>query len=192
MLKIELTQENIEFLNSKYRDLVFDKTTNIIHGILHFELIYPDDNGVYINDSYNIEINLNRIPNIIIPEVREIGNRIFNFAKSKNIFYGDLHINSEKGELCLIHPLKIYEEYQNGFELDKFIKHIENHLYWVSFFEKFNKPPWKEYEHGRDGYLQLYFEDKNKYGKQVKEYFGNPSKHKWQQILNNYIRRKLK
>ena len=41
------------------------------------------------------------------------------------------------------------------------MKHIEEHLYWISFYDRYNKPPWKDQGHGINGYIELYNEDKS-------------------------------
>ncbi len=77
-------------------------------------------------------------------------------AKKKNIFFGDVHLNNEDGELCMIHPLQIKDRYPKGFDLEEFLHHLEEHLYWVSYFDKYNKKPWDDLRHGELGYVDLY------------------------------------
>ena len=62
--------------------------------------------------------------------------------------------------ICIIPP-KEQIRYPNGFDLKEFMKHIQEHLYWISYFERYDKPPWKAQAHGEDGYIELYHEDKS-------------------------------
>lgn len=169
---INLTNENIDFLNHQYPSLIFNQEKNTINGVLFIDLNY-DVLDVRIKDNYKIEIDLNKTCKQGIPVVREIDNRIIDIALAKKMSVLDLHLNSINGEMCIIIPPKIKERYPNGFDLVEFLKHIEEHLYWISYFEKYDKKPWPDSGHSEIGYLQLYIENKEKYSEDVKEYFGN-------------------
>ena len=68
---------------------------------------------------------------------------------------------------------------------------VRNHLYWITYYLKFNEKPWKEYSHGWKGYIELIEENPQKYSS-VKTYVHkNISKKKYQSILTS-IRRKKK
>ena len=166
MGEIKITAEDIIYLSDSYPELNYIESENSIAGTLTFDLIYD---GIRIKESFDIKISLNsRGDGSILPKVRETNKRILKIAKRKKIPKEDLHLNNDEGELCLIIPLKEKERYPNGFEIKEFIKHIEEHLYWVSFFEKYEKQPWKDQAHGLDGYVELYYED-NSYRPEVKK-----------------------
>lgn len=165
MEQIVIIDEDLTFLKEHCPLLNYVEDKNIISGALVFDLTY---NNVRIREKFQIEISLTSNNDSILPKVRETKGRILNVAKRKKIPAEDLHLNNHNGELCLIIPLKEKKRYPNGFELKEFIKHVEEHLYWVSFYERYEKPPWKEQAHGLDGYIQLYHED-NSYRPEVKK-----------------------
>lgn len=165
MVQIELTDKDMSFLEEHYPSLDFVEDSNIIAGVLYFDLTYK---GIKIKDNYHIEIPLHVKGKSILPKVRETKNKILKIAKRKGITKEDLHLNNQQGELCLIIPPKEKIRYPNGFELEKFLYHIEEHLYWISFYERYEKPPWKEQAHGINGYVQLYHE-KHSYRPEVKK-----------------------
>ena len=186
---LKLNRQQIEFLSSNYPQLSYNHTKNVIVGILTFDLKYSDKEK--IKDSYKIEINLNQVSKLGMPIVREIGNRILKIAQEKKLFFGDLHLNNLEGEMCLILPPKVKERYPNGFDLKELLKHIEEHLYWVSYFEKNNKKPWKEYGHGDLGYYELYLENKEKYAEVFKVYFGCKTRPEFRRTIKQ-LRKKYK
>lgn len=172
MAIIKLSNNDVEHLSQYYSDLKYDEEKNTVEGILPFNLIF-DKVGVNIEDEYKIKIDLNNVCDLGIPIVREIDGKILNFAKEKEMQYADLHLNNTEGAMCIIIPPKIKERYPNGFDLIELLKHIQEHLYWISYYVKYNKAPWKDQGHGDYGYLELYLENKVKYGEEVKQYFGN-------------------
>jgi len=157
---VRLTDEEVVFLKNEYPSLSYDTEKNIITGNLIFNVKYRELET--IADTYQIEINLNKV-RFGVPIVREIAGRILDIAARRNIPYSELHLNRLSGEMCIIIPPKAVERYPNGFDLKELLKHLEEHLYWVSYVEKYNKEPWKAYGHGDKGYLELFLEDKNKY-----------------------------
>lgn len=171
---LKLNKQHLEFLNKSYPNLSYNHIKNVIVGILTFDLKYRDKERII--DNYKIEIDLNQVSELGMPIVREIDGRILEIAKKKNTFFGNLHLNNEDGEMCMILPPKIKERYPNGFDLNILLQHIEEHLYWISYFEKYNIKPWKEYGHGELGYYQLYLEDKKKYSAVFKDYFNCKSR----------------
>jgi hypothetical protein len=164
---VYLTSNDIEFLQNDYPSLHYDMKKNLIFGNLAFKIQYNELET--ISDNFQIEIDLNRV-NYGVPAVRETGGRIINIAKQKNVSPNNLHLNSVSGEMCIIIPPKAKEKYPNGFDLETLLKHLEEHFYWICYFEKYNREPWKAYGHGEKGYLELYIEDK-KYSKDFKKYF---------------------
>lgn len=186
---IRLNNGQIALL-SKFPSLNYDLGKNVISGILSFDLEFQDI-GVSIIDEYQIEIDLNRVSEYGIPVVREIAGRIVQIAKNKNVSPADLHLNNFDGEICIIIPPKAIEKYPNGFDLQILLEHLQEHFYWVSYYEKFNKPPWKESGHGELGYLELYIEDQQKYGSVVKEYFCSKSRPEFRRKIRE-LRKKYK
>ncbi len=156
MVQIELTYNDMSFLEEHYPSLSFVEDSNIITGVLVFDLTYK---GIRIKDNYHIEISLHLKDKSILPIVKETENKILKIVKRKGINKEDLHLNNQQGELCLIIPPKEKIRYPNGFELEEFLYHIEEHLYWVSYYERYEKPPLKDQAHGLGGYIQLYHED---------------------------------
>jgi hypothetical protein len=165
---IKLSDKDINLLQEIASGLTYNPRKNLIQGLLSFDLQF-EKNGVPIKDKYEIEIDLNKVDQGL-PLVRETGKRIRNLAYKKNMILADLHINSND-EMCMIIPPKIKERYPNGFHLETLIYHIQEHLYYISFIEKYNREPWKGYGHGDEGYLDLYLENKEKYSGDFKKYF---------------------
>lgn len=182
MPAIKLSNQEITLLGIEQPELMYDKEMNTISGILSFNLKYSEK-GEPITDKYHVEIDLNQVSNDGIPIVKETENRILNLANSKRINPADLHLNNSNGEMCIIIPPKAKERYPNGFNLKELLYHLQEHLYWVSYFEKHNKAPWKEYGHGELGYLQLYLEKKELYTEEVKRYFGCNSRPEFRRKL---------
>lgn len=168
---LKLNKEDIDFLEENYSKLTYNHKQNVIVGTLSFHLKYEFIEEESIKDKYEIEIDLNQVSDLGLPIVRETNERIFNIAKNKNLFFGDLHINNKEGEMCIILPPKVKEKYPNGFDLKILLEHLQEHLYWVSYFEKYDKKPWKEYGHGDLGYYELYLENKQLYSDIFKKYF---------------------
>jgi hypothetical protein len=166
---VRLTSEEIKLLQQIAPDLIYNPRKNIIFGKINFDLKYGEV-GETIIDEYQIEIDLNHV-NQGIPIVRETGGKIVEIAKKLGIPPLDLHISEFDHSLCLIIPPKIKDRYPNGFFLRELIYHIEEYLYYVSYFEKHGKEPWKSYGHGDKGFLELYFENKEVYSQIFKEHF---------------------
>lgn len=185
---LKLTSEQINYLNNNYPTLTYDSINNLIIGALPFNLKYSN-NGVTIIDEYQIEIDLNKVSELVIPIVRETKGRIIEIAKNKRISPKDLHINNKNGEMCLIIPPKVRDKYPNGFDLEKLLEHIQEHLYWISYYEKFNHAPWLAYGHGELGYLQLLLQDNNKYAKDFKLYFNCHSRAAYRKKVRDLIKK---
>jgi hypothetical protein len=167
-----LSEEEVSYLNDNHPDLNYDREVNKITGTIRFDLKYQHVDEPAIQDSYEIEIDLNLMDSGL-PIVKETAKKVLGIAVKKGLHYHELHQNNSSGEMCIIIPPKIKERYPNGFELKEFLHHLEEHLYWISFYEKYNKKPWKEHGHGEKGYVELYTEDKVTYADDVKKYFGN-------------------
>ncbi|PKQ67575.1 hypothetical protein BZG01_07525 [Labilibaculum manganireducens] len=156
MVQIKLTEEELSFLESKYPDLKFDIGENTISGVLALNCSYKN---IPIKAKYDIEFHLEINCNSLLPKVRETSGKILKIAKRKKLISADFHVNNIKGELCLIIPAKEKQRYPNGFDLKEFLRHIEEHLYWISYFDRYEKKPWKDQAHGYEGYIELYHED---------------------------------
>jgi len=156
MAKILITEHDLTYLREHYPLLKYDKSKNTISGVLAFDLVY---NKIRIRDKFNIEINLESPKGSVLPIVKEVLNRIVKISERKKIALGDLHLNNTQGELCLIIPPKEKERYPKGFDLKEFLRHLEEHLYWVSYYERYEKEPWKGQAHGIQGYIELYDEN---------------------------------
>jgi len=169
MEQIQLSKEDIAFLNTNYPELKFDETNNIISGKLSF---YRSYNKRPIRGKYSIKFKLEHGKNSFLPNVCETKGKLLSIAKRKKLPPAVLHLNTLKGEMCLIIPIKEYEYYPNGFELKRFLNHLEEHLYWISYFERYDEKPWKDQAHGFDGYVEVCGENK-KYRPLVKKRFEN-------------------
>lgn len=183
MSNYKLSNIEIEYLHDFYPGLSYDQVRNVIHGRISFDVKYAFVTEPAIQDSYEILIDLNTIKDFGLPKVFETKGRILRISRAKGISHHDLHLNDKQGEMCMIIKPKIKERYPNGFVLKEFLHHVEEHLYWISFYEKYNKKPWKEYEHGHKGYVELYIEDKEKYGDKVKAYFGNKPRNEFRRLI---------
>ena len=156
MVQIKLTDDDLLYFRENYPSLKYSAVDNIISGTLFYDLSYQ---GVRIKDSYNIQFKLSSNDNSILPTVNETEGKILSIARRKRIPESELHLNNTQGELCLIIPPKEKEKYPGGFNLKIFLNHIEEHLYWISFYDRYEKPPWKDQAHGADGYIELYNEN---------------------------------
>lgn len=149
---VHLTDSEIRWLGETYPELSYDTTTGFIRGPLYFKLKY---NEVVIADHFEILIDLASIDTRAgLPKVFNTDNRIKNSARRKNKSTADFHINGD-GSLCLIFERKIDAFYPNGFELDRFIEHLSNHLYWISYYERFEREPWHGEEHGEKASVEM-------------------------------------
>jgi len=186
---LRLNNQHTGFLSNNYPKLSYNHTKNVIVGILNFDLKYKDKEQ--ISDSYKIEIDLNQVSDLGMPIVREVNGRILRIAENKKLHFGDLHLNNNGGEMCMILPPKVKERYPNGFDIKILLEHIGEHLYWVSYFEKYDEKPWKEYGHGELGYYELYLENKEMYSETFKTYFGCKSRPEFRRTIKK-LRKKYK
>ena len=167
---IQLNALEINWLENNYPLLHFDKKRNRIQGTIEFNLCY-EGTGKRINDHYQIEIDLNHRANGgILPVVRETTGKILKIAQRKMMNPIDLHINEKNGELCLIIPMKESERYPQGFSLIEILEHLKQHLYWVSYRDRYDVEPWQGQGHGYNGMIELYLENKDKYAGKIKKH----------------------
>jgi hypothetical protein len=111
-----------------------------------------------IKDTYKIRVNLLAMPNRnSYPLVYETDGRIKKIADRKKLPVYDLHVNLDN-TLCLGLSERFHEYYPNGFTLDQFFENLGSHFYWVSYFDRYNKEPWKAELHGDDAKIEYYIE----------------------------------
>lgn len=117
------------------------------------------NNQYYIADSYDIEITFGQS---VIPVVKEVSGRIQRLAKQLGVPEIDLH--SKEGIACLTVYKGNFKEYYledlNNELLDKFLERsVIPFFYAQSYFEKFDKWPWRNYSHGVIGCLEALAEN---------------------------------
>jgi len=171
MEKIVLSEKELLLLSEIYPTLKYNKDKNTISGKLKFDLTYSSRNETRIKDEYSIEILLYSPDGSYLPIVRETGDKIRKIAVRKKIDIKALHLNSANGKMCIIIPPKEQERYPNGFKLQEYLHHLEEHFYWISYFDRYEKKPWKDQNHSENGYLELFKENRHKYRQDVKLYF---------------------
>lgn len=147
MEQIILNKKDYELLSVNYPELIYNKLDNSISGILSFHRSYKEKT---IRGKYSIEFKLEYGHGSILPKVRETKGKILSMAKRKMKSKADFHLNSENGDLCLIFPIKEREHYPNGFEFERFLNHLETHLYWLTYYDRYNEKPWKDEPHNKE------------------------------------------
>lgn len=139
--------------------MVYDARDNIITGIVPFNLHYYDEPT--IKDSYSIRIDLSRMNNRQeLPLVYNPDGRIIRTAHRKHKEKGEFHINGDN-TLCLMLPERFSSFYPNGFTIQEFMRHLCNHLYWVSYMELYDKEPWPAEKHGYAAIYDFFRNEKN-------------------------------
>lgn len=134
---------DIVWLKVNYPRLTFYPKDNILAGELTFSCEYADREN--ITDSYQILIMFNSRE--LLPEVYELSGKILRTSKIMGISVRDLH-QYEDGRLCLIRWDKLDDWYKNGFNIQDFMRHIESHLYWTSYVDRYGVEPWSAEKHG--------------------------------------------
>ena len=165
MEQLQISKEDVELLKANYPDLQYDKVENLVFGRMSFCRLYD---GIKICCKYFIEFKLEHGSISILPLVRETKGKILSIAKRKKIPRADMHLNTDDGVLCLIFPIKEKEYYPNGFELSRFMNHLEEHLYWVTFFERYDRKPWVDEPHGLQEAIHKAARENNLYRKVLK------------------------
>lgn len=112
--------------------------------------------GIKIEDTYQIRIELQGSEFSDLPQVYETGSRLQKVAENKKIKKTDLHINPSEAACLCIRP----EEPSNlpdGFSLENFFNILLVPFFYAqSYFEKNNSWPWGQYSHGACGYVEWY------------------------------------
>ncbi len=184
MEQIVLSEEDFNLLKEKYTDLIFNKSDNTISGVLSFRRSY---NEKVISGKYSVDFKLERSNDSILPKVRETEGKILNIVKRKNKSREDLHLNSDDGELCLIFPLKEKEFYPNGFEFNRFMNHLEEHFYWITFFDRYDKKPWEDEPHSGEAALFKAAKENKLYRKELNIYISKIKKKENIVVLNSDV-----
>jgi len=148
--KIKLSKDDISWIEKEYPSLKVQN--DIIKGEICFHRAF---NNIPILDCFNIKIILKTNEKSMLPKVICIDNRIKNISAKLNLPLDKLHINSDNS-FCLTLYLNEKNFFTNGkFNIKEFFKNLlEPYLYWLSFYEKFQSPPWGEYSHGTLGVLE--------------------------------------
>lgn len=160
-----LSEEDKEWLKENYSNLEIHAEDGIekISGILNFSMALLEGGKSYIinpnpnifckneiTDQYQIQIELRRSEFSNLPQVFETGFRIERIAIARNLKLVDLHINPNKSACLCIKPEEPLE-----FNVKDFFNNLLiPFFYGQSFFEKFNRWPWKEYAHGPWGLIE--------------------------------------
>lgn len=165
MEQIILNKKDYELLSEKYPELTYNKLDNSISGTFNFCRSYKEKT---ISGKYSIEFKLEYGHGSILPKVRETKGKILSMAKRKIKSEADFHLNSKNGDLCLILPIKEREHYPNGFEFERFLNHLETHLYWVTYYDRYNKKPWKDEPHNPFEALLMAAKENKSYRKELK------------------------
>lgn len=155
---VALTDAEIKWLLNNYPQMTYDEKRSAISGLFSINLRY---NGITIKDSFAIKVDLYGMKSRDeYPTVYNTDKRILNIANRKRMKKEDLHIYND-GSLCLGLPERFYEYYPDGFTLDIFFRHLAEHLYWVAYYERYNKAPWNAELHGDDALVEYYIEKKD-------------------------------
>ena len=175
MEQIKLNEQDIIFLEENYPRLTYDQLNNTISGMLNFHRSYNDKP---IKGNYSIEFKMENSHGSILPKVRETKGKILSMAKRKKKLKADFHLNSDNGDLCLIFPIKEKEHYPNGFEFKRFLNHLETHFYWITYYDRYNKKPWKDEPHNPEEALIEAVKDNKIYRNELKAVVENKEKRK--------------
>ncbi len=151
-LKINESENGYTLAGNLIVDMFFDETSDDRY------VIFPDvsvhSSEYYISDVYQVLVDYKN--GYFVPAVQETSGRIKAFALRRNIKSPDLHINDD-GKLCLCpKPLEKVRLNDTYTIQDFFTILLIPFLYAQSYFEKFNRWPWKDYSHYDLGILECY------------------------------------
>ena len=173
-LATPLTDEEIAWVKSNYPDLnILSERRGItkIAGSLPVCAVITDDlpqlfivdpdteqqlKGIYINDSYDVEIVFD--PNVgrLLPTVKELGVRIRVFAETHGLSLADVHLFEDE-TCCLILDVDVPLHFSEGFDIEYFFTNVLTRFFCGhSIFELNGTRPLGEYAHGAIGYLEWY------------------------------------
>ena len=124
-----LTDSEFNWLTKSHPGLTYIPSARLIVGKFWVNAKYRE--LAEITDDYEVLIHLNYGNSF--PTVYETAGKIKRMAKTLNQPMSELHVNYD-GTLCLIRPDKMKYYYFRGLNIKDFMKHLETHLYWVSYF----------------------------------------------------------
>ena len=153
-LRVNSSGENVSISGDLVVDMFYDESLDDRYIIFPDGEVHSSDR--YINDVYQIRVEYDNAS--FVPAVYETSGRIKAFAKRKNVLLADFHINDDS-RLCLC-PKPLEKRILNNPHTiqDFFARLVIPFFYAHSFFEKFNRWPWKDYSHGDPGILECYAE----------------------------------
>lgn len=156
---VRLTEDEIRWLAEHCPSLKYDSERSIISGpftINHRSLDKPA-----IKACFEIEVPLCLMKTRNeYPRVKDRAGKIAGIARRKKLPLCDLHLYPDM-TLCLGIPERFREYYPNGFTIEKFIEHLNSHLYWVAYYDRYNEAPWAAEGHGDIARLEYYLETKD-------------------------------
>lgn len=171
-MSLNINPEALKWLNEHYPKLTYVDNPPIIKGQLEFSMVYLGDRYIinpvdpshlnhklYIRDSYEVEITLEKMPASILPGVKETGGRIKSVKeKYHKESLADVHMyNSE--HLCLCARPEEESRLPNGFIWEDFFNNLLiPFFYEQSYFEKTGEWIWGERSHGCLGIFESYFD----------------------------------
>ena len=155
MSPILLSKNNLTWILKKYPSFRYNSNKLELIGDMFFDRSFDSKR---IQDVYSIKILLKAKTNSVLPQCFHIGNKIKKISSELQISLRDLHINDDDS-ICLMIDECEQAYFPDGFKIIDFFENIlEPYLYWISFYRKYNQPPWDDYAHGKLGYLELYAE----------------------------------
>ena len=151
-LHINESKGKISIAGDLIVDMFYSESLDSRYIVFPGEDMHSSDN--YIHDVYQIRLDYNEA--LFIPEVYETSGRIRTFAQRKNILLPDLHMNA-RGNLCLCPKPLERVKLNDSHTIEDFFKLLVIPFFYAqSFFERFNRWPWKDYSHGDPGILECY------------------------------------
>lgn len=149
---VELTPNERLWLKNNFPELHYDLGKHRLFGKVNFSLRYNEI--PVIKGSYCVEVDFSSMKDRSeLPSVYNTDRQIINAAKRKRKPLADFHIDSD-GKLCMIFPCKLPQFYANGFNIQEFMIHLCNHLYWVSCYDLYDKEPWPGEKHGDEALIE--------------------------------------
>jgi len=189
MSQLNLTEQDQNWLLNKYPALSVTEEdgVKIVFGEFDFCAIYE---GVTLNDSYQIRIELKSSSVSNLPAVFETDRRIRKVAENNNIPIYDLH-TYDNNQICLCVKVAEASYFPNGFSFQGFIANlVEPFFYAQKYFEDYKTWPWDTYSHGALGWFEWYNEQV-KSTKEITELFiENLRKEKSWNIIENELTKK--
>lgn len=170
------SSQDLDWVKCNLPGLNLVEEGGILHlrGVIDFNIFYnphteeitynPSDNLIgheyQIRDAYEIEIKFEKNTNSTLPQVRETGNRLNLLAKKLSIDLRDLHVQPNES-LCLCARQDEVRKMPHGFNIETlFFELIYPFFYSNTYFERYNRRPWKDLSHGILGTLEFYWRTK--------------------------------